>query len=92
MATVALVGCAGQVPGSASGNGLPSLLGGSANGAPGAASGPVIGKTGGNVALLLPLTGNLAPVGLQPFDHPRGNAPELTPAFPCGTEHLGANQ
>jgi branched-chain amino acid transport system substrate-binding protein len=63
MATVALVGCAGQVPGSASGNGLPSLLGGSANGAPGAASGPVIGKTGGNVALLLPLTGNLAPIG-----------------------------
>src|SRR6202043_3738131 len=64
MATVALVGCAGQAPGSGLNLGLPTLLGGSANGAAGNAyGGPSVGKTGGNVALLLPLTGNLAPIG-----------------------------
>src|ERR1700688_4922440 len=50
MATVALVGCAGQAPGSGLNLGLPTLLGGSANGAAGNAyGGPSVGKTGGNV-------------------------------------------
>jgi branched-chain amino acid transport system substrate-binding protein len=61
MATLALVGCAGQAPNALLGNNLPSLLGGGANGQPSA--GPAVGKTSGNVALLLPLTGSLAPVG-----------------------------
>src|SRR5271168_1005196 len=60
MATVALVGCAGQAPGAGYNNGVPTLLGGSAGGAQvNAAGGPSVGKSGGNVALLLPLTGNL---------------------------------
>jgi branched-chain amino acid transport system substrate-binding protein len=64
MATVALVGCAGQAPGGGYNNGVPTLLGGSAGGAQvNAAGGPSVGKSGGNVALLLPLTGNLAPIG-----------------------------
>ena len=54
MATVALVGCAGQAPGSGLNLGLPTLLGGSANRAAGNAyGGPSVGKTGGNVALRL---------------------------------------
>ncbi len=63
-------------------NGMPSMLG--TNGLPlpsgsVAASGPVIGKTSGDVALLLPLSGNLAPVG-QILE----NAAKL--AFPPGTQ------
>jgi branched-chain amino acid transport system substrate-binding protein len=63
MATLALVGCAGQAPNTLLGNNLPSLLGGGANGQPVPPAGPAVGKTSGNVALLLPLTGSLAPVG-----------------------------
>ncbi len=45
---------------------MPSMLGGESGALPAQAApsgAPVIGKTSGNVALLLPLTGNLAPVG-----------------------------
>jgi branched-chain amino acid transport system substrate-binding protein len=62
VATLALVGCAGQVPGAGFSNGQPTPLGGSAGPASPSATAPT-GKTSGNVALLLPLTGNLAPVG-----------------------------
>jgi hypothetical protein len=75
-ATLALVGCAGQAP-LPGYNGQPSALGsGFAPGQPAsAASG--IGKTSGNIALLLPLSGPLAPVGAV-----LENAAKL--AFPAG--------
>ncbi len=58
------MGCAGQVPNSPYGY-APSFLGGGAGPAPAAltAAGPGMGKTSGNVLLLLPLSGPLAPVG-----------------------------
>ncbi len=62
LGTLTLVGCAGQGPLQAFGVSQPAVLGAPA--APSAAGvGPVTGKTSGNVALLLPLSGNLAPVG-----------------------------
>jgi ABC-type branched-subunit amino acid transport system substrate-binding protein len=62
-ACLALAGCAGQYPQPAGYNSnLPSLLGNQPGGQPGPpATG--IGKTGGPVALLVPLTGDLAPAG-----------------------------
>ncbi len=69
LATLALAGCAGQAPGGAIGDGaLPETLtpgaadnnGGSALPVPAA---PGYGKTGGPVALLLPLTGDNAAIG-----------------------------
>lgn len=71
LGTLALAGCAGQGPGQIFGAAQP--LGGAAQ--PGA--GPSIGKTSGNVALLVPLTGPLAPYG-QALE----NAAKL--AFPEG--------
>ncbi len=61
MGTLALASCAGQAPVPGPGASLPSLLNGQAPVSPGLA--PAVGKTTGNVALLLPLTGSLAPVG-----------------------------
>jgi branched-chain amino acid transport system substrate-binding protein len=76
-ATLALVSCAGQAPDLGLNNSLPSLLGGGPA-APAASAGPSgFGKTSGNVALLVPLTGNLAPIG-QALE----NAAKL--AFPDG--------
>ena len=81
LATLALLGCAGQAPNSPYGY-TPSALGGASGGAqppvPLPSAGPAIGKTSGNVLLLLPLTGPLAPVG-QVLE----NAAKL--AFPDGS-------
>jgi len=70
LATLALAGCASQAPGPSIGDGaLPQMLGsGPMPGAGGPTalapqSGGGIGKTGGPVALLLPLTGANAAVG-----------------------------
>ncbi|HQT46200.1 MAG TPA: penicillin-binding protein activator [Acidocella sp.] len=61
-ATLALVGCAGQAPSPGFG-GQPAALGsGFAPGQPASAA-PGIGKTSGNIALLLPLSGQMAPIG-----------------------------
>ena len=62
LATLALLGCAGQAPNSPFGYN-PTALTGGATPAPLAPAGPGIGKTSGNVLLLLPLSGPLAPVG-----------------------------
>ena len=68
LATLALLGCAGQAPTSPYGN-TPSALGGASGALPvplpttASGAGPVLGKTSGNVLLLLPLSGPLAPVG-----------------------------
>jgi len=61
--TLVLAGCGGQAPPPAYNNNMPSMLGngGAAPAPPPQAGG--IGRTSGNVALLLPLTGNFAPVG-----------------------------
>ena len=58
LGTLALAGCAGQGPAQFLGAAPPS--GGVT---PPTKAGPAIGKTGGNVALLVPLTGPLAPYG-----------------------------
>jgi branched-chain amino acid transport system substrate-binding protein len=58
LGTLALAGCAGQGPGQILGAAPP--VGGVAQPL---GAGPVIGKTGGNVALLVPLTGPMAPYG-----------------------------
>jgi branched-chain amino acid transport system substrate-binding protein len=57
--TLALAGCGGQAPNLPFGGALPPLPGGAST----AASSPATGKTSGPVALLLPLSGPLAPVG-----------------------------
>ena len=59
LGTLALAGCAGQGPGQLLGA-APQPLSGAALPSAGA---PVVGKTSGNVALLVPLTGPLAPYG-----------------------------
>jgi ABC-type branched-subunit amino acid transport system substrate-binding protein len=79
LGTLALAGCAGQGPGQIFGAAAPTPLGGT-SALPGA--GPAIGKSAGNVALLVPLTGPLAPVG-QSLENaaklvfPAGSSPEL---------------
>ena len=78
LGTLALAGCAGQGPGQVFGAAQP--LGAEAT-APGAAQ-PAIGKASGNVALLVPLTGQLAPYG-QALENaaklvfPEGSSPGL---------------
>ena len=59
-ATLALAGCAGQVLSPSLNPGVPQAL---TPGAPGQAPPGAYGKTGGNILVLLPLTGPLAPVG-----------------------------
>jgi ABC-type branched-subunit amino acid transport system substrate-binding protein len=77
LSTLALAGCAGQGPGQLFG--APQPLGGAAQPA---RPGPSIGKTAGNVALLVPLTGPLAPYG-QALENaaklafPEGSSPSL---------------
>jgi Periplasmic binding protein len=77
LSTLALAGCAGQGPGQFFGAVQP--LGGAAQPA---RPGPSIGKTTGNVALLVPLTGPLAPYG-QALENaaklafPEGSSPSL---------------
>jgi hypothetical protein len=72
-ATLALASCAGQAPQIPGSSGLPASL------APGAiAPSANIGKTSGNVLLLVPLSGPLAPVG-----EALENAAKL--AFPAGS-------
>jgi ABC-type branched-subunit amino acid transport system substrate-binding protein len=77
LGTLALAGCAGQGPGQVFGAAQP--LGGTARLT---APGPVIGKSSGNVALLVPLTGTLAPYG-QALENaaklvfPAGSSPSL---------------
>jgi branched-chain amino acid transport system substrate-binding protein len=74
LATLGLAGCAGQGPGQILGVAQP--LGGAAQAVPGA--GPAIGKTSGSVAMLVPLTGPLAPYG-----EALANAAKLV--FPAGS-------
>jgi branched-chain amino acid transport system substrate-binding protein len=57
LATLALAACTGQSPNQTSTGALPPMLGGSS------ALPPPPGKTAGPVAVLLPLTGSMAPVG-----------------------------
>ncbi len=89
LATLALLGCAGQAPNAPYGY-TPSSLGAGPAPAPLAAAGPGIGKTSGNVLLLLPLSGPLAPVG-QAMENaaklvfPQGSAPSLDIRDTAGT-------
>lgn len=79
-ATLALAGCAGQAPAPALNTGLPTALGALPPvTVPGA---PATGKTTGNILLLLPLTGSLAPAGqalanAAKLAVPDGGAPSL---------------
>ena len=62
LGSLSLAGCGGQSPGTlATGNGLSPLLGGTGGGA--APPAPAASAPGGPVALLLPLSGPLQPVG-----------------------------
>ena len=78
LGTLALAGCAGQGPGQFLGA-APQPLGGVT---PPSAAVSVVGKTSGNVALLVPLTGPLAPFG-QALENaaklvfPEGSSPSL---------------
>jgi ABC-type branched-subunit amino acid transport system substrate-binding protein len=58
--TLALAGCGGQAPNLPNGGALPPLPGGASTGT---TTPTATGKTSGPVALLLPLSGPLAPVG-----------------------------
>jgi hypothetical protein len=86
--TLALSACAGQVP-LGLGGGQPQQLAPSAPGVPSAAP-EATGKTSGNVLLLVPLTGNLAPYGqvlenAAKLAFPEGSSPSLDIRDTAGT-------
>jgi len=89
-ATLALVGCAGQGAAPVFDNTLPANLTGPAPAPAAPSAGPAIGRTSGNVLLLLPLTGTYAPVGqvlanAAKLAFPDGGTPSLDIRDTAGT-------